>query len=143
MIQLYFQILIVIMDAFDDEVPSNNSFIVTSKTDRGIRVTFLIFFIIIGFVGNCLVLVTLLHHQLHRNLRIFISSLCVVNLIDSLVNISLTLSPSLKEDYTYEHIVCCIQAFGIQLTSIGVIYGLLALVIDRYVYISFLLKLLF
>ena len=120
------------MDAATDSGPvSNNSFITTTEMDKVTRATFLIAFILVGFVCNCVLLATLVHNTTLRNVRIFVISLAIANLLDAIANIPMTLGPSIKENYEYSHLICKIHAFGLQITSISIIYGLLGLVVDR------------
>ena len=78
------------------------------------RATFLILFLLIGFVGNCVLVATIAQSGRLKNttLNLFILSVASVNLLDSLLNIPLVLGASIAEEWTYGKIFtlcwgCC------------------------------------
>ena len=120
-----------------DKLLSNDSkaFVVTTEEEKYIRATFLIVFVCLGFVTNTVLALIALQtkNPRFRRVRYYIISLTVICVIDSIANISLTLSGSINEDWEFSNFLCRFHAFCISFTSINISFGLVFFVIERYV----------
>jgi hypothetical protein len=113
----------------------NTSLSDTGVGDMATRATFLSLFIIIGFVGNCVLIATIAQSSRLKGstINLCIISLAVANILDSAGNMPLILGATITEKWDYGSFACHLNAFGLQLVSIAVILGLMVLTMDRFI----------
>ena len=111
----------------------NTSLSNTGVGDMATRATFLSLFIIIGFVGNSVLIATIAQSSRLKGstINLCIISLAVANLLDSAGNMPLILGATITEKWDYGSFACHLNAFGLQLVSIAVSLGLMVLTMDR------------
>lgn len=105
----------------------------TSVSLISARVTFLAMFIVTGFIGNCMLLVTIAQSRRLRTMptTVVLLSMSVVNLLDVMFNMPLVLGAATAQRWSYGLTVCRVQAGVMQLTSTCVILHLTVLGVDR------------
>ena len=101
--------------------------------DLAARSGFLCFFIVVGFLGNCLLLTTLIRSSRLRRkvIYLFVVYLAVINVVECLVNLPVVLGATVAEQWAYGDDVCRLNAFSIQLTSQALLLGLCMMACDR------------
>lgn len=110
----------------------------TSVGVQAVLSTLLTIFVIVGFVGNS-VLITIIAQsgELRRAvLNLHVISIAVVNVIDSVLNIPLILATCVSQTWYYGDVVCSLNGFTVQLVSIVMIVGLCFMSLDRLVSVS-------
>ena len=126
------------VDGSETEGGQNDTLRVTPLGDKAARATFLAIFVIIGFVGNSVLIATIAQSQRLKLavLNLFIISIASVNVVDTLINMTLILGSSISEKWNFGSFVCQLNAFGVQFVSIVMIMGLMLMSLDRLVAVS-------
>ena len=129
----------VATQAPDNETTTSTTFLATGLDNMAARASVLALFIIVGFVGNCVLVATIA--QSHRlkvfKLNLFILSCAIVNLINCIVNMPLILGNTITEQWDYGDFVCRFNAFTIQLASIAMLLGLMLMSLDRFLAVRY------
>ncbi|XP_013399454.1 uncharacterized protein LOC106165696 [Lingula anatina] len=109
------------------------NFTKTDASQLAARTAFLGLFIVVAFVGNCVLIATVSQSKrLRRSMfNIFIINMAVVNLLDCVLNMPLILGTTVKEEWEFGHFICKLNACGIQLVSTERLFSLTVMVFDR------------
>ena len=101
--------------------------------DLATKTSFLVLYIIAGFVGNCVLVTTL--GQCHRlkgsALNKLLICMAVINLLDCIINIPLILGSVITAKWDYGSLTCQMNSAFLQLTNIATIVALLAITFER------------
>lgn len=98
-----------------------------------VRAVFLAVFIIVGFISNCMLLITLAQGNKRKTsyLNIFIINIVTSDLVDCTLNLPLVLGATITERWDYGDELCQLNACLFKLTSITTAGGLCILLLDR------------
>ena len=112
---------------------NSNVLLETTVTHMAARTAFLAVFIIVGFVGNCVLLATITQsNRLKKSmLNLFVISAATVNLLDCVANMPLILGSTIIEKWDYGDFACRFNAFLILMTSIEMCLSLTLMALDR------------
>lgn len=99
------------------------------------RIVFLAVFILFGFFGNLLLIITVCHSKRFRSVTffIFIINLAVVNICECLLNMSVLLTSSVINEWSFGKIPCRLSSFCLNLVCIITILALTISTADRLV----------
>ncbi len=112
---------------------SNTTLVMSGLGDMATRATFMSAFIIIGFVGNSVLIATIAQSSRLRksSLNLCVVSVAVVNLVDCIINMPLVLGSTISEKWDYGQFACQFNAFFVKLTSVAMLLGLTLMALDR------------
>ncbi|CAH1783938.1 unnamed protein product [Owenia fusiformis] len=117
-----------------DTLQNNATFVETSVGHMASRAGFLALFIIVAFIGNSMILATIVQSRRLRItvLNLLIINMSVVNLLQCVCNLPLILGSTITETWDYGSAVCQLNAFLMTMFSIVTMLGLTIMAIDRY-----------
>ena len=103
--------------------------------NRALRATSLGLFIIVGFVGNCVLVATIAQSGRLKGsvLNLFIVSAAAINLLDCIINMPMILGATITEEWDYGDFVCHLNACFMQLVGISTLFSLMLMSLDRLV----------
>ena len=106
----------------------------TDVGSRTARTVALALYILIGFVGNAVLVSTIAQSNSLKKtpLNLFLVSVAVVNLFDCILTLPLILGASVLEKWPYGDFGCQLNAFCLQLSSIVVLLTLMMMTFERF-----------
>ena len=118
---------------FTERPTANSSQIENWAGDLATKTSFLVMYIIAGFVGNCVLVTTIGQcRRLKGNaLNKLLICMAVINLLDCIVNMPLILGSVVTSKWDYGDLVCQLNSAFLQLTNIATIVALLAMTFER------------
>ena len=103
------------------------------------KITFLSVFIGFGFLGNLFLIITICHSRRFRSIAfyIFVSNLAIVNICECLLNMTVLLSVTIANAWTFGKVPCKVSAFFLHLICVETVLALAILTTDRLVAVRF------